>query len=72
MEPQRKAISSPGDQDDDNVDACDEFVTTMIVYDDTSSPDYHHDDHVDVCDDDDDDVCVSVALTMMFTSSFAL
>ena len=54
MEPQRKAISSPGDQDDDNVDACDEFVTTMIVYDDTSSPDYHHDDHVDVCDDDDD------------------
>ena len=68
MEPQRKAISSPGDQDDDNVDACDEFVTTMIVYDDTSSPDYHH---VDVCDDD-DDVCVSVALTMMFTSSFAL
>ena len=68
MEPQRKAISSPGDQDDDNVDACDEFVTTMIVYDDTSSPDHHH---VDVCDDD-DDVCVSVALTMMFTSSFAL
>ena len=71
MEPQRKAISSPGDQEDDNVDVFDEFVTTMIVSDDTSSPDYHHDDHIDVCDDD-DDVCVSVALTMMFTSSFAL